>query len=194
MAAKSKQHYRFLRLNEHLREGDEQLSAGRWWTVITLIAQSVYQLKRFRRPISPLQAARERAKAKLVMQKKKGVALPATMKEWSKAVFENAKAHGFHHRESDAKFIESFCNNQHGEVTELYEAYRSGKLHKLCDKAEGMTKLGVKPLTCIQEEVADMVSRAFGICGRFGLDPEEILYAKHVYNVHRPHRHGGKKT
>jgi hypothetical protein len=45
------------------------------------------------------------------------------------------------------------CANLHGEVSELWEAYRRGMLDKPCDKKTA------EPLTCLEEELADIIIR-----------------------------------
>lgn len=74
--------------------------------------------------------------------------------------------------------------NLHGEISELWEAARKGELHKQCDKA--------CPLTCIEEELADIIIRALDTAGSMEVDIEAAVSTKHFYNATRPHRHGGK--
>ena len=54
-----------------------------------------------------------------------------------------AKEKGFH--TSAEPNIGAFISNIHGEVSELWEAYREGKLRESCDKATE------PPLTCAEE-------------------------------------------
>lgn len=91
----------------------------------------------------------------------------------------------------DARFHErvpSFVANLHGEVSELWEAYRNGALWDPCDKAEKM----VEPLTCMEEELADIVIRALDTAVAGSVDIERAVRVKLLYNRTRPHRHGGK--
>lgn len=80
--------------------------------------------------------------------------------------------------------------NLHGEVSELWEAYRSGSLHKLCDKAEKMGKIGLEPLTSIEEELADIIIRALDAVHEYNIDIAKALVSKDSYNQTRPHKHG----
>lgn len=86
----------------------------------------------------------------------------------------------------------NMCSNLHGEVSELWEAYRAGKLNSLCDKSEAMKALGLAPLTSLEEECADIVIRVFDICGYFKVDLANALLNKMKYNKSRKFRHGGK--
>jgi len=114
-----------------------------------------------------------------------------TIDEIADAVHENAKNKGFHDpSESVDHFIIKHTNLLHEEVTELFSAHRNGKFNEPCDKADKMTALGLKPLTCAEEEYADVVIRAFDQCRRLGIDILEAIQVKHAYNTTRPHLHG----
>lgn len=107
------------------------------------------------------------------------------IKHIAEAVHQNAKAKGFHPPgQSIGEYIKGTVANIHGEVSELWEAYRKGNLHKPCDKPCG--------LTCAEEELADIVIRAFDTAERLEIDIEAAILKKHEYNVSRPHLHGGK--
>lgn len=82
--------------------------------------------------------------------------------------------------------------NLHAEVSELWEAYRAGTLHKLCDKSEKMKALGLEPLTCAEEEIADIIIRALDTAKDLRIDVGRAVAVKHEFNGHRPHRNGGK--
>lgn len=84
------------------------------------------------------------------------------------------------------------CANLHGEVSELWEAYRTRKLDQPCDKAAGMEKLGETPLTCAEEELADVVIRALDTAADLKIDIGRAIMVKDWYNQHRAHRNGGK--
>ena len=96
--------------------------------------------------------------------------------------------------ETENAFIERACNNLHDEVSELHEAWRNNKLHSPCDKADKMTEAGLPVLTCLEEELADIVIRAFNEAEGLGVDIEGAVRAKHAFNETRSHRHGGKRS
>ena len=94
------------------------------------------------------------------------------LKELAQKVHALAKDKGWHSfKETDEEFITRAVNNAHGEVSELWESYRRGEVDKPCDKAERMTALGIKPLTCAEEECADIVIRDLDSCERMGVQP-----------------------
>ena len=113
--------------------------------------------------------------------------------DFAKLVHGLACDNGWHDEKDDEKFFQIACNNLHNEVSELHEAWRNGALDDLCDKADGMRAIGLRPLTCREEELADIVIRVLDNMQRFGLDPAEVLQITHQYNCSRPYRHGGKK-
>lgn len=105
------------------------------------------------------------------------------LKELAQKVHALAKDKGWHSfKETDEEFITRAVNNAHGEVSELWESYRRGEPDKLCDKAEKMAALGIKPLTCAEEECADIVIRDLDSCERLGIDvgSESIGYCPHA--------------
>lgn len=107
------------------------------------------------------------------------------------AVHRNATAHGFHDlRQSDFDFIAHMGMNTHGELSELYDAYRAGKENDLCDKAAKMSDLGLIPLTNKEEELADLVIRALDISRRLRVDIVRAVLVKHRYNITREFKHG----
>ena len=90
--------------------------------------------------------------------------------------------------------IATFIANEHGELSERWEAFRAGNLMKPCDKAEKMKELGLPALTCAEEEHADSIIRALDSAKAHGIDIAKALAVKHVYNTTRPRKHGGKKA
>ena len=94
----------------------------------------------------------------------------------------------------ESAFVERTCNNMHDEVSELHEAWRNGVLHGLCDKERAMKDAGIYPLTCIEEELADIVIRALDSAAFLGVDIGSAIKRKHQFNATRAHRHGGKKS
>jgi len=110
-----------------------------------------------------------------------------------KRVWVTAEESGFHDPGTNTKPA-AWCANLHGEVSELWEAYREGKLDQPCDKADKMRELELRPLNCAEEELADLVIRAMDIAEQLGLDLESAIVVKDAYNQTRPWRHGGKKA
>lgn len=115
-----------------------------------------------------------------------------TIDQIADAVHALAHEKGFHFPQTDEEFLANQCNNMTGEVSELWEACRCGKLRQPCDKADKMESMGLKPLTCIEEEYADIVIRALDACRRLGVDIQLAVEVKHAYNKTRPFRHGKK--
>jgi len=106
-----------------------------------------------------------------------------------------AASKGWHDNDagkSDLELVEAFVANCHAEVSELWEAARDGKLHKPCDKADKMEELGITPLTCLQEELADIAIRVYDFATAMGINIASAIDRKSSYNATRPHRHGGK--
>lgn len=91
-------------------------------------------------------------------------------------------------------FIERMCNNLHDEVSELHEAWRNGNLHKPCDKSVEMIALRLRPLSCLEEEMADIIIRVLDNAAYLSIDIQSAVDMKHAYNHSRKKRHGGKKS
>lgn len=100
---------------------------------------------------------------------------------------EIAVEHGFFEGDVD---VASICSNLHGEVSELWEAYRKNQLDSPCEKAEKMEK----PLTCAEEELADIVIRALDDAVVLGVDIGRAVAVKMAYNETRPYKHGDKRV
>ena len=102
-----------------------------------------------------------------------------------------AANHGFHSdsprpgsgEKATVDRVSKFCSNMHGEVSELWEATRKGKLDAPCDK-EGCE------LTCAEEELADLVIRAMDCAVVLGVDLGAAILKKSRYNEGRPFMHG----
>ncbi len=102
-------------------------------------------------------------------------------------VYDNAVAHAFHDKDAERSDVENFAiwtANITGEVSELWEAARKGTLTSQCDKAV--------PLTCEEEELADIVIRALDTATARGINIGHAVLAKHYFNKSRPLKHGGK--
>lgn len=120
---------------------------------------------------------------------------PTTIREWCAAAYEQSARSGFHDGDallSPRERIATYLANLHGEVSEAWEAYRAGTLHAPCDKADRMREMGLRALTCLEEELADVVIRCFDTAQAYGLDLQSSIEVKHAYNGTRAARHGGK--
>lgn len=95
-----------------------------------------------------------------------------TIKLWQEAVHDNAKIHGWW--ETQRPVPELLCLI-HSEVSEAMEAYREE------DEAN------------FREELADVAIRLMDMCEALGIDLEEEIFRKHLKNIKRPYRHGGKR-
>lgn len=116
-----------------------------------------------------------------------------SLEEIADAAHANAKEKGFHEDGlTNAQFLERHCMLIVGEVAELHESLRNNEADKPCDKSAKMDKLGLPVLTCAEEELADVIIRAFDISRRLGIDIHRAILAKHAYNTTRPHMHGKK--
>lgn len=99
--------------------------------------------------------------------------------------YQNAKRKGFHDSDGDKDNVElmaAWTANLHGEISELWEAARKGHLNQPCDKDV--------PLTCAEEEFADIAIRCFDSATAFGIDLGRAIHIKMQYNASRPHMHG----
>ena len=113
--------------------------------------------------------------------------------EVAQEMFEIAREHGFHSdspqpgakNEVSTDRMGKFCANLHGEVSEIWEAARKGKLHDPCDKKDC-------PLTCAEEELADIVIRAMDCAHVLGVDLGRAILVKAEFNRSRPFMHGKK--
>jgi len=118
-----------------------------------------------------------------------------TLDEIADEVYALAKEKGWHNdSESEDAFVERACNNLHDEVSELHEAWRNNTLRLPCDKASKMANIGIEPLTCLEEEMADIIIRVLDNCRKLGVDITSAVQKKHYYNKTRSHRHGGKRS
>ena len=96
--------------------------------------------------------------------------------------YQNAVSKGFYDKGKPT--IGDYCANLHGEVSELWEAHRNGLLDAQCDKAAH--------LTCLEEELADILIRCFDMAGALDVDLDSAVAEKMRYNATRSYRHGGK--
>ena len=116
-----------------------------------------------------------------------------TLNEIADEVHANAKNKGFHNDGLTRwEFVSRHCNLLHEEVSELFGAVRTGTLDEPCDKAAKMAEMGLKPLSCAEEELADIIIRCLDQCRRLGIDIQTAIETKHRYNCSRPFMHGKK--
>lgn len=114
-----------------------------------------------------------------------------SLNQLAQIIHQNAKDHGFHPEvETIREFMANQCNNIHGEVTELWDAWRAGKEFESCDKAHKMSDLGHYPLNSTEEELADIIIRALDLSARLGIDIQRAVESKHAFNTSRPYKHG----
>ena len=76
--------------------------------------------------------------------------------------------------------VSVYVANFHGEASELWEAVRCDRMHKPCDKAEKMASLGISPMTCLEEELADMIIRPLDTGNIFGVDIDAVVASDNV--------------
>lgn len=123
-------------------------------------------------------------------EKKKKRSPLKVLNDFADEIYQGAKEHGFHDElEPD---VPRYIANLHGEISEIWEAYRKSSLNKLCDKSDKMKELGLEPLTCAEEEIADILIRTLDTAKSLGVDIEKALINKHKYNQSRSYKHGGK--
>lgn len=122
-------------------------------------------------------------------------ALHGELEQLADSIHRNARNKGFHPREqSKHVFIEQTSNNMHDEISEFHEAWRNGSFDDNCDKSKMMISVGLDPLTCGEEELADIVIRALDTARRLKIDIVRAILTKHAYNQTRPHKHGNKRS
>lgn len=91
----------------------------------------------------------------------------------------------------------------HSELSEMFEAWRKGVGDHPTDKVirimdpnstdRHTDENGMRYMTFIEEEVADVFIRLFDLCGKLDIDVGRVILAKMEYNKSRPHMHGGRR-
>lgn len=107
---------------------------------------------------------------------------------YAKVAFETTKSVGFHQDDEQEKVSEYLINLQ-SEVCELWEAYRRNQWDLPCDKADKMRE----PLTCKEEEAADIQLRLLDFVHKEQIDLARACRIKNAFNRTRPFRNGGRK-
>lgn len=116
-----------------------------------------------------------------------------SLNELSKLAYQNAVDKGFHdddYKKSTVELYAKWTANIHGEVSELWEAARKGKLKGPCDKATLDEIKRDEFLTCEEEELADIIIRVLDTVGARSIDIGRAVLLKMAYNATRPHMHG----
>lgn len=119
-----------------------------------------------------------------------------TLNEWAQEIHEYARNKGWWDSPTDRNFGD-LCALLHTEISEAYEEYRNGHApderyynpERLVQDETG--KYWPKP-EGIPSELADIMIRLFDLFGHYYINIEQVLIEKHLYNLHRPYRHGGK--
>lgn len=110
--------------------------------------------------------------------------------------YQEAANNGWHKNDKEDDGIPNFgayIANLHSEASELWEAWRKGALNTRCDKADKMQyEHGLEPLTCAEEEIADIIIRALDTAARLKIDVSKAILNKLLFNRTRGHRYGGK--
>lgn len=114
-----------------------------------------------------------------------------------KAAHENAVSKGWWDKEPSFGEVIALI---HSEASEALEDFRVGRAPTQVwyEKTGGDGSRWAFQLTpdwkpCgIPSELADIVIRVMDACGHYGIDLEQAITEKMVYNATRPQRHGGK--
>lgn len=99
----------------------------------------------------------------------------------AKSIHENAVNHGWWDEPRTFGEIIALC---HSELSEALEAYRKNEpmVWMNGDKPDGMAV-----------EMVDCIIRILDYLAYENMDIEDLLIAKHGYNLTRPFKHGGKR-
>lgn len=112
-----------------------------------------------------------------------------TIKEIVEATYETAKEKGWWTPEKSFGELIALI---HSELSEALEEFRVGKNPTAIYYHEVDLSLDKKP-EGIPIELADVVIRIADLCGCYGIDLEDAIRQKLIYNRTRPYRHGRKR-
>jgi NTP pyrophosphatase (non-canonical NTP hydrolase) len=119
-----------------------------------------------------------------------GEQLAAALDELAEAFNEESIRKGFVDPEKP-RSVEAISALLHSEVSELFEAYRDGKLNHPTKK---MIEMDGGMMTNLEEELADIIIRALQNSLELGVPSiGRAVLAKFRHNQSRPAMHGGKK-
>ena len=85
----------------------------------------------------------------------------------------------------------------HCEVSEAFEEYREHGMMPYVSRKASMPAQDddtVDKPEGVPSELADIIIRVLDICAAYGIDIEDVVEGKMVYNDTRSFRHGGKKA
>lgn len=103
-----------------------------------------------------------------------------SISEWMRIVHDNSVVHGFWDMGLKNRNKAEMIALMHSELSEALEAIRKPDMKD--SHLPDQDPVGL--------ELADTCIRIFDYCQAFGLPLEELISAKHEYNVKRPHKHG----
>lgn len=105
----------------------------------------------------------------------------AMINEFAKEVHQNSVNHGWWDDERELPEIIALC---HSELSEALEAYRNG---------EEMIWMNDGKPDGVGVEMCDCIIRILDYLACKGFDIDQALEMKHLYNITRPYKHGGKR-
>lgn len=109
-----------------------------------------------------------------------------TLNQWAEACHSNAVAHGWW--EDEKRNFGELMMLSVTELSEAFEHWRNGKsITDIWFEEDG------KP-DGVSVELIDVLIRLLDNLRKAGVDVEYVMALKHLYNVDRPHRHGGKRA
>jgi len=114
----------------------------------------------------------------------------SVLNELARHLHDTKEARGFY--DKGPAVVSEAVANLHSAASEIWEAYRTRSLDKPCDKAAGMEALCLVPLTCAEEELADIVIQALELSVDLKVDISRAVRVKDLYNQTRGYRNGGK--